>query len=157
MEALLNQTRPLLAKWPNHISLEFTDRPVLIISTKYLSSTKKINLKNDLLAFLCESPQLISLVLSMKQNHIYFRIGNQTYDYRPHRGKLSRIATSEYRVAKTDRSELLLNFDSVELSNLKKYIVTKVVTVLGGILFLYFLAKAIPKAFRDYKLKKKEN
>ena len=42
------------------------------------------------------------------------------------------------------------------VSNTKDFVLRKVAKVLGAILFLYFLAKSIPKAFSNHKLKNNE-
>jgi hypothetical protein len=64
----------------------------------------------------------VSFILSLKMMHIYFRIGSKSFDYRPHRGPLSGIATSDYRAAESDRVEITLQFSPTEFQNILIYI-----------------------------------
>ncbi len=42
------------------------------------------------------------------------------------------------------------------MRNTKEKFINKVVTVLGGLFFIYILAKAIPGSFKSYNLRKQE-
>lgn len=118
------QLRRLKSKWSKHAELAFTDRPILVLSTRGLNAIKREKLKQDIVKELSTdgNKTLLSVIISMKMNHIYFRLNNKTYDYRPHRGAFSRIAESDYRIAKSDRSEILLTLTELETKQLEKYI-----------------------------------
>lgn len=64
----------------------------------------------------------ISLIFSMRQMHVYFRVGHEIFDYRPHLGRFSTLHQSHFRPAITDRVELILPLTTSELENFHRYI-----------------------------------
>lgn len=112
------QYRCLLDKWPNHAGLVSHHRPVLVLATQGLADPLIESLQSD---FIATSGDLISVITSLKMMHIYFRLKSETFDYRPHRGRFSGLTRQPYRVAKSDRSEVLLRLESSELERFRNY------------------------------------
>jgi hypothetical protein len=110
--------------------------PVLIVSTHQLTGKEIGALKQGVLEALRPSTQFvpISSIFSMKMMHIYFNTPLGVLDYRPHRGLLSRLVVSDYRVPNTDRVEPILILKRQEWERLKlyaDYILRDPSTVLG--------------------------
>ena len=116
MEAEIDE---FIKKWPLHAAWEKQTRPILVLSTSKLSASEINELRTDFVNACGES--YLSCILSLKMMHIYFRVGNQTFDYRPHQGIFSRLVQSDYRLGETDRAEALIHLKPEELNHLRIY------------------------------------
>lgn len=117
-----NRFEELLKLWPEQVRLVTGKRPVLILSVNGLRPGAQERLKNDMLDIVEKDAGTLSVILSMKQGHVYFRLGREIYDYRPHRGNFSRVARSDYRLPNSDRSEVQLTLSAYELEQFHKYV-----------------------------------
>lgn len=110
---------PLLKQWPRNAVWVDGPRPVLVLSKHELGHESVERLRSEMI--LACGDELVSCILSIKMMHIYFRFGDLTLDYRPHRGPFSGLVEAEYRPGKTDRVEALLRLSPPELGRFREY------------------------------------
>ena len=110
---------PFLTKWPNHVRLLPGQKSILVLSKDGLSGPDLLELQADFIEH-C-GPDVISIILSLKMMHIYFRMGARTFDYRPHRGVLSGLSISDYHSGRGDRVEVLMRMNGPERVRFQTY------------------------------------
>jgi hypothetical protein len=107
-----------LKNWSGIAGFVDGPRPAVVLSKHGLTDDEVFRLRSD---FLAASSDLIACILSIKMMHIYFRLGEETLDYRPHRGPFSGLVSADYRPGKTDRAEALIRLTAEELARLREY------------------------------------